>query len=204
MRVQRVPADHGGCHLDLHVDLAVESMDHAADRVAGLGARLRHRDGDLVVFDSPGGFRFCLVPWAAEATVPGPVDVGAGGANRLDQLCLDIPAPGFPAECAFWASLTGWDLRPGGLPEFAYLVRPAAIAVRLLFQRRLVAGADDRVSGHPDFACDNTVTLAEQHTAAGARVTAQFPHWVTMADPTGRPYCLTTRDPRTGTLRPTP
>ena len=36
---------------------------------------------------------------------------------------------------------------------------------------------------------------------AGARIIAPFPHWVTMADPTGRPYCLTMRDPVTGKLR---
>jgi hypothetical protein len=72
-----------------------------------------------------------------------------------------------------WAALTGWDLRAGSRPEFASLDRPAGIPIRLLLQRRDHADPLDQVAGHVDFAC---------------------------ADPTGRLYCLTGRNPQTGRL----
>ena len=72
--------------------------------------------------------------------------------------------------------------------------------VRLLLQRRDSAGQHDRVRAHVDFACTDRQRLAEVHAAAGARVRSVFPHWTAMADPTGRPYCLTMRDPETGKL----
>lgn len=189
VRIQRVRAGAGGCHLDLHVD---DLLD-AADRAVSLGARERFRDIDdgLVVFDSPGGFPFCLVRHDGEATVPPPC--ADGGPNRLDQLCLDVPPPLFDAECAFWAELAGWPLRPGSRPEFRYLERPAGIPVRLLFQRTDSDGG--RVGGHADFACADRAALTAAHVAAGASVAATFPRWTVLADPAGRPYCLTDRDP---------
>jgi hypothetical protein len=193
LRVQRVRAGTGGCHLDLHVDRA--AMDAAATEAVALGARERFRDDDVIVLDSPGGFPFCFVWWDNERTVPEPV----GGA-RLDQLCVDAPPRLFEAEAEFWAALTGWEPRSGSRPEFRSLVRPAGIPVRLLFQRRDDDGGG-AVTGHVDFACADRAALAERHTAAGARTVATFPHWTTMADPTGRPYCLTARDPKTGTIR---
>jgi hypothetical protein len=196
LRAQRVRSGAGGCHLDLHTD--PDAMAGAAAEAVALGARERFREtGEVIVLDSPGGFPFCVVRWAGEATVPDPADLDRSGLNRLDQLCLDAPPRLFEAEVAFWAALTGWEARAGSRAEFRSLVRPAALPVRLLFQR-----LDDdaaRVTGHLDFACDDRDRLAARHTAAGARVVATFPHWTTMADPTGRPYCLTGRDPRTGT-----
>jgi len=195
LRVQRVLDGPGGCHLDLHVDLATESMEEAATRVAALGARVDRRADDLVLCTSPGGFPFCLVTWQSEAVVPDPVEHDGGGANRLDQLCLDIPADQYQEESTFWQSVTGWELRHTSPPEFSYLVRPDAVAVRLLLQRRAVAGPDDPVTGHIDLACQDTERLAERHVAAGARIEATFPDWLVLTDPTGRPYCLTRRDP---------
>lgn len=201
LRVQRLRAGTGRVHLDLHVDRP--ALDDAAARAVALGARRRFREADeVVVLDSPGGFPFCFVRWDGEATVPDPVDLDGAGSSRLDQLTIDAPAGLFEAECAFWAELTGWEARSGSRPEFRSLVRPAAMPVRLLFQRLDDGGA--RVTGHPDFSCDDRDRLAALHTAAGARVVATFPHWTTLADPTGRPYCLTDRDPRTGTLPPQP
>lgn len=200
LRVQRVEADGGGCHLDLHAGPGTSALAEASAHATALGAVIHHHGDDLAVLASPGGFPLCIVPWEGETAVPAPVLLGCGGASRADQLCLDIPPQSFGAECAFWAALTGWDLRPGGRPEFAYLARPAGIPARLLLQRRDDAGPGERVTGHPDFACADRRSLAERHTAAGARIRSVFPFWITMTDPTGHPYCLTGRDPRAGTL----
>lgn len=200
LRVQRIADGVGGCHLDLHVDTATEPLDQAAARAGALGASVRHRDDDLVIMDSPGRFTFCLVPWDGETAVPGPTGLAAAGTSRADQLCLDIPPDAFERECSFWAALTRWELRSGSRPEAAYLDRPAGMPVRLHFQRRDTAGPHDHVSAHVDFACTDRQGLAEVHAAAGARVGSVFPYWTTMADPAGRPYCLTIRDPQTGQL----
>jgi hypothetical protein len=201
LRVQRVGAGPGGCHLDLHVDVGSESLPAAAARASALGATVRHAEDGLVVADSPGGFTFCLVEWEGESVVPSPVRFGDAGASRADQLCLDIPAADFDRECSFWAALTGLSPRAGSLPEFAVLPRPEGIPVRLLLQRRADAAPGDRVTGHVDFACADRERLADAHVGAGARVLATFAHWIVLADPTGREYCLTGRDPRTGARR---
>jgi hypothetical protein len=198
LRVQRIAGGSGGVHLDLHVDPAAGTVHQAARRAVALGATMLHLSDGLVILDSPGRFTFCLVRWHGESTVPRPTVLDTGGASRLDQLCLDIPPDAHERECSFWAALTGWDLRSGGRPEFAYLNRPAQIPLRLLLQRRDSTGPLDRVSGHADFACARRELLAARHAASGARTGSVFPDWTAMADPTGRPYCLTGRDPETG------
>ena len=200
LRVQRVRDGTGGCHLDLHLDGGDAALTDTAARAASLGARVEHRGEGLIILDSPGGFRFCLVCWEQERTVPGPVVLGDEAASRADQLCLDTGPAAFDRECSFWAGLTGWDLRAGARPEFAYLERPHGMPARLLFQRRERAADGDGVTGHVDFACADRRKLAARHVAAGARILAEFPFWVTLADPVGRPYCLTARDPHTGKL----
>ena len=198
LRVQRIADGSGGCHLDLHLDPAAGTVDQAADRAVALGAVVRYASEGLVIMDSPGGFTFCLVRWHGENhgenTVPRPAVLDAGGPSRADQLCLDIPPDAFERECSFWAALTRWDRRPGS-GEFARLGQPAELPVKLLFQRRDSAGPLDPVSGHVDFACASRELLAPRHAASGARVLSVFPDWTTMADPTGRLYCLTVREP---------
>lgn len=202
LRVQRVSNRTGGCHIDLHVDVTAEPLDEIGGRAESVGARLTSWDDDLVVMTSPGGLPFCLARWDGEARVPSPVRSDDAGANRADQICLDIPKRQFEQECSFWSSLTGWDVRPGALPEFRYLRRPDGSPVRVLLQRRSYARLNDPVTAHLDFACDDSAGLAVQHAIAGARVVATYPGWITMADPAGRRYCLTGRDPATGRLRP--
>ncbi len=199
LRVQRVREGNGGCHLDLHVDTG--SVDEAPAHAVTLGARIRHRDAELVILDSPGGFTFCVVPWDAEKTVPGPVTLDHGGSSRLDQLCLDIPPESYERECSFWGALSGWEVRQGSRPEFAYLERPSGMPARLLLQRRKSVGTGDLVSGHVDFSCEDPGRLARRHVIAGAKILGTCPHWLMMADPSGREYCLTMRDPETGKLR---
>ena len=197
LRVQRTADGSSGHHLDLHIDPVAASVEQAAGQVAELGARVRHRSEGLVTAVSPGGFTFCLVRWHGEATVPGPVHLDDGGASRADQLCLDIPAGAFERERSFWSALTGWEVQTGVRSESACLNRPAGIPVRLGFQR---ADPGDRVTGHIDFACADRERLAARHVAAGARILAALPRQTTMADPTGRRYGLSIRDPETGKL----
>lgn len=196
LRVQRVAAG-GGCHLDLHV---AGPLAGPAARATALGATVRHAEDGLIVADSPGGFTFCLVEWEGESVVPDPVRLDDAGDSRADQLCLDIPAADYDRECSFWSALTGYELRAGTLPEFGYLERPDPIPVRLLLQRRGQSAPGERVTGHLDFACADRQRLARVHVAAGARILAEHPAWTVLADPTGREYCLTARDPRTGKL----
>lgn len=184
LRVQRVRSGDGGCHLDLHVD----DLDEAGAHAENLGARERFREDGLIVFDSPGGFPFCLVRWDGETTVPNAVRFGGAGLSRPDQLCLDVPPDRYEAECAFWGSLTGWEVRAGSLPEFRF-AGPNGMPVRLLFQRLENGGGS--VSGHIDFSAQNRAALADRHVAAGARIVATFPWWITLADPAGLLYCLT-------------
>jgi hypothetical protein len=54
------------------------------------------------------------------------------------------------------------------------------------------------VTAHVDFACANRDQVADLRVARGARVADTFSFWTVMADPTGRQYCLTKRDPETG------
>jgi hypothetical protein len=200
LRVQRTADGSGGCHLDLHADPAAGTVDQAAARAVALGATVRHASEGLVIMGSPGGFTFCLVHWHGEDTVPRPARLGTGGSSRADQLSLDIPPDAFERECQFWAALTGWDLRSGSRPEFAYLDRPTRRPIRLLLQRRDHADPLDQVTGHVDFACASRELLAARHAASGARIVSASRHWTTLADPAGRFYCLTARNPETGRL----
>ena len=182
LRVQRIADGSGGHHIDLHVDPALASVDQAAEAAVALGAAIRHREEGLVISSSPGGFTFCLVRWHGEGDVPGPVRLDGGGASRVDEFCLDVPASVFERERSFWAALTGWEGQGGDR---------SALPVRLELRR---AGLDDRVTGHLAFACADRRALAARHAAAGARILAVLPHETEMADPVGRFYRLTGRE----------
>ncbi len=197
LRVQRVLAGHGGCHLDLHVDAASGPLEEAADRAAALGARVWEQETDgLIIADSPGGFTFCLVRWEGEKTVPGPL-VTDGGVSRVDTLCLDVPPAEFDRECSFWAALTGWEARPARVPGFTFLSGQSGMPIRLLLQRLDGSAPGQRVRGHVDFGCTDRLAVG-RHVALGARITGTFPHWTVLADPGGREYCLVNRDPAAG------
>lgn len=200
LRLQRVQEGAGGTHLDLHLDQNQESLSAAADRAVALGARLRHQEAGLRVLDSPGGYGFCLVDWDGEATTPEPLGLDSGGASRLDQLCLDVPAERFEAECSFWSTLTGWEQRSGSRAEFVVLERPDGMPLRVMLQRLGSAEPNQPVRGHLDLAAVDRLALTERHRRAGAQPGDRFPHWTTMTDPSGRVYCLTDRDPVTGRL----
>jgi hypothetical protein len=192
LRAQTVLSGPGGAHLDLHSD----DPAALAGRALALGAVERFREPGLVVLASPAGIGFCAVEHDGEARRPAPLVRPDGARSLVDQLCLDIPDPDYERECAFWAALTGWELRSGSWPEFRYLDRPAGMPLRLLLQR-LDSG---RAGAHLDLACDDAEAEAAVHTTLGATVSAPREGWITLRDPAGVPYCLTRRDPATGKL----
>ncbi|MET9452103.1 VOC family protein [Streptomyces cinerochromogenes] len=188
VKLQGVTEGEGGAHLDLCTDDVRESTALARR----LGAEPVADHGDWAVLRSPGGQLFCVVPWHGEAVRP-PVVSG----SRLDQVCLDIPPSRYDTESAFWAGLTGWDLRAGSRPEFAVLRPPAGLPHRLLLQR---LEEERPASAHLDLACADIAAVRARHEELGALVVGKGPHWTVMRDPAGGTYCLTGRDPETGGL----
>jgi len=133
---------------------------------------------------------------------PGPATAidGRPAAALVDQLCLDVPADRFDAEAAFWPALTGWAAGEEGPDGLLALHRPPGVPLRLLLQR---LGDDDprrEVTAHLDLATVARPVVERAHVAAGARVVRRYERWTTLLDPSGRPYCLTDRDPLTGYL----
>ncbi len=189
LKLQRV-GGAGGVHLDLHV---VDRAGAVAEAVA-LGAGVRRELDDITVLASPGGFAFCVVEDAGARRV----QVRDGLATIADQLTLDIPSEEYEAEGAFWAALTGWEQRPGSLPDFRSLARPPEIPVRVLLQR--LEDPSGVVRGHPDFACRDLTAAVGEHQGMGSRPISGGRFWTVMEHPSAGVYCLTVRNPQTGTV----
>jgi len=186
VKVQAVDEGPGGVHLDIDTDDRAAFVARALD----LGATVLATYHDVVVLRSPAGIVFCAT-------------VGDGGAvdrhvdALADQACLDIPPSQFATEVAFWRDLAGWAASEiSDDDEFVSLRRPTDMPVRILLQRR-----DDETpaSAHVDFATRHRDAETERHVRAGAEVVEVFRQWTVMRDPVGRIYCLTDRDPATGT-----
>ncbi len=193
LKVQRVGDPVGRIHLDFHVDVAAMT-----DTALRLGATLVQA-GSYNVMRSPGGLTFCLVSHKVEGIRPKPVMSG-GLAHLVDQVCIDVPDPLFDAEVAFWAAFTGWEAHAGSLGEFVALTRPAGMPIRLLLQRLGVDDSGTTARAHLDVACGpNVGALTEHYVGLGARVEREEAYWTTLTDPTGAHFCLTSRDPITGT-----
>jgi len=193
LRVQRLDQGVDRIHLDLHVP----DPRAAADRAAGLGAT-EVADRGYVVLTSPGGLTFCFVPHHA-ATRPRPTAWPGGHSSLVDQVCLDIPASSYDRESAFWHDLTGWEPRGSAVsPDFHSLLRPEGHPLRLLLQRLGEETGD--VRAHVDWATTDRAAETARHRALGARVVRTHPVWTVLADPVGRVYCITDRDPETGVL----
>ena len=110
-----------------------------------------------------------------------------------DQICLDIPPGRWDTECAFWASLTGWQRTHDPSREFGRLVRPSGIPYAFLLQRL----DDERaaVGIHLDLACDDRESECVRQQSLGADLVRRTDGWTVMRDPTGRTYCTTGRAP---------
>lgn len=195
LRVQRVDGPGSGYHLDLHVD----EIDTVVSQALSLGATVADGPSPVRVLRSPAGLTFCVVAHDGEATRPPPLAWPAGHRSLVDQVCVDIPLQIFDDECDFWEALTGWEHRTGSRPEFRYLARPPSMPLRILLQR-----LDDRhadvATCHLDLATSDVTLERQRHEALGATVLAEFPDWMTLRDPNGPTYCITRRNPDTGTL----
>ena len=197
LRVQRVDRDNPGCRLVLYVD-DLDEVERHAEKVGAAIARPR---SGFIVMSSPAGLPLCVAAAGGERQPerPQPQFWPSGHRSVVDQLCLDIPSVAFGAEGFFWEAITGWERRPGSRPEFEYLVRPPAMPLRLLLQR---LEDDEHGPGraHLDLACDDVPAERFRHESLGAVFVAE-PSWTTLRDPAGLAYCITRRDPFTGTLR---
>jgi hypothetical protein len=103
----------------------------------------------------------------------------------------------YPDEVDFWRSLTLWEHRRGARPEFDVLKPPPGLPVRLLLQRM---DSDRPASAHLDVACSDVDTIRRLHEQSGAMILDRRALWTVMRDPAGGIYCLTARDPDTGSL----
>jgi predicted enzyme related to lactoylglutathione lyase len=193
VKAQGVGPGDGGAHLDL----AVEDVPALVESARRLGAEVVGDHQGWAVLRSPGGQLFCAVPWHGESTRPPVVEGPDGETSRLDQVCLDLAPDVYATEIAFWSDLTGWESRPGALPEFHVVKPPAALPVRILLQRLIT---DRPTTAHLDVACSDIEAVRARHEQLGAALVDRGTHWAVMRDPSGGTYCLTPRDPGTGSL----
>ena len=191
LRAQRTTDGSNGTHLDLHVT----DPESAVEEAVALGASPPNT-GTLGV-RSPGGLTMCFVADEGHRDVT-PPDV-LDPPCVVDQVCVDIPADLFETEITFWEALTGWPLHRSPLAEFAYLERQPQLPLRLLLQR---LGADDAglgVRAHLDLSTgDERERVTARHEGLGATTHFTGRYWTTLTDPSGTEYCLTMRDPATG------
>ncbi|WP_018180475.1 VOC family protein [Jongsikchunia kroppenstedtii] len=192
LMVQRVQDGPGGVHLDLHVD----DFDTAVARAQELGAQLQTSTADLAVLRSPAGFAFCLAEWHGQDERSRPIRWPGDTISIIDQLVIDVPGHAYDTETAFWADLTQWPANDAGEPGFRRLDHPNNITLRLLLQR-VETG---QIGAHLDLASTHPEDEVTRHEGWGAIVVKHYPHWTVMADPMGREYCITHRNPRTGKL----
>jgi hypothetical protein len=193
VKAQGVGDGAGGAHLDL----SVEDVPALVESALRLGAEVVSGHDGWAVLRSPGGQLFCAVPWNGESARPPVVEGPGGTTSRLDQVSIDLAPGAHAAEIAFWSELTGWESRPGALPEFHLIRPPAGLPLRILLQR---LGTDRPASAHLDVACSDVEAVREGHETLGATTVGRGARWTVMRDPVGGTYCLTGRDPVTGSL----
>ena len=194
----RVVDGPGGCHLDLHVDTAAESLDvgrqprrPAAGPACCTGLTRTASSSPAARADSA----FCLVRWAGETAVPGPL-VTASGVTRVDTLCIDVPPQRVRAGVLLLvrADRLGSGARAGTGVQLPRTARRAAIAGLAPPAATDAAPRGQRARAHVDFGCTDELAVG-RHVALGARVAAAHEHWTILNDPTGREYCLVKREP---------
>lgn len=174
----------------IHLDLDSADRPASIDLARRLGATTAWTYHDVEVMRSPGGFIFC------QTVLDGAPSLVRDGSTILDQVCLDIPSDGWDVEIAFWRDLTGRDLEEASAPGFARLVAPGR--PRIMLQR--LDEADGPVRAHPDLATADRAADTAMHVRLGARVEAERPWWTVLTAPGGQVYCLTDRDPATGSV----
>jgi hypothetical protein len=183
LRVQQLGDGPARLHLDVHVD------DPEVEAAGSVELR------------SPGGFVHCLVAHPA-STVPPASRFPGVRRSRVYQVCLDIPSAAYDAEVAYWADLLDRRVEPlQRRPEFAWLrAAPgsATLALDVLLQR--LDDSDGLVRAHFDLGTPDRTAEVARHEALGARVLSVEEFWTVMSDPAGLSYCVTDRDPASGSL----
>jgi hypothetical protein len=172
----------------VHLDLDADDREAAVARATALGATHAWTYAGVPVMRSPGGFVFCHTLTSEGERVP----PRFGGAV-LDQVCLDVPPSRWEAECEFWRQLTGRELREGSLPGFRSL---SGDGLRILLQR--LEDEQEAVTAHPDFATVDRAAETDRHVALGAQLQGVHAFWTVLRSPGGQVYCLTDRDPASG------
>ncbi len=193
LRVRSISGETDRCQLEIHTDAPETVAATASDN----GGSVVAETDEVTFVRSPGGLRFGVVVSHGGRQRPAPRLWPQGQRSLVDQLCIDIPWSLFDTECAFWAALTGLEQREGGR-GFRFLPRPAGLPLRLLLQR-----LDDEtgpVRSHLDLACSAVELECVRHEQLGATVAYEGDVWTTLFDPAGIVYCVTQRDPDTGTL----
>ncbi|ALG83347.1 VOC family protein [Gordonia phthalatica] len=191
LRVQRVDEGPGGMHLDVHVDDPVAGALEAE----ALGAtREAAADDGVITLRSPIGGVFCLVPWDGEELRARPIRWPGGAISIIDQLRFQVPTAAFDTEVNFWSVLTGkGPIDTAGRDEVALNHSP-----RLSLQVVILRTDEGEASAHTALAANNVDDEVERHEDWGATVVSRDGDTVRMADPAGRLYCITHRNPRTG------
>jgi hypothetical protein len=185
--VQNIGSDGPRVHLDLHTD-DIPGLVRRARRAGATDVPA----GDVPVLRSPSGLIFCAVDHLGEASPPDPVRWGNGQSSRVDQVCFDIPPSGYDREVEFWDELTGWTRTDADRSdEFGRMTGVGALQV--LLQR--LSAEDPETRAHLDLACDGVPAEVERHRALGATHLHDGRGWVTLRDPTGLEYCVTSRQP---------
>lgn len=174
----------------IHLDLDSHDRPRAVSRALDLGATDAWTYEDVPVMRSPGGLLFC------HTLAAGSRSLVRDGVTILDQVCIDIPGQHWEQEVVFWRELTGRELQQAALPHFARL--PSADGPRILLQR--LDDADGPVRAHPDLATADRAGDTARHLGLGATLQGTFDFWTVLVAPGGQAYCLTDRDPVTGSV----
>ena len=200
LRVQRIGEGVGGIHLDFAVDDVTAATAEAISLGATLiGQQNLHRPTRaLSTLSSPAGFIFCIVAWDGASQRARPIRWPGDTISIIDQVSIDVPADRFDAELDFWTRLTSWDPLPTSRPELTRLRRDSNLALGIILQRLGFSDSGQSATGHLDLASNAVDDEVIRHEEWGARVVERFANWTVMADPIGRRYCITSRNPRTG------
>lgn len=181
---------------EISVDVIVDDVETAVLRALNLGATAV--TGDRNRGRSPGGLPFRIhEPDDGGITAPPILEHANGSYSSLDQICVDVGPSDWDHEVEFWEGICGRDAQVAARPEYMWIKGPDGRSFRLLLQR---LDRQRPTSAHLDFACSDVAAVHEAHLAAGARSGDEFPWWTVMYDPSGTAYCLTARDPITGSL----
>lgn len=188
LALQRLELGTDRVHLDLHVNEPAT----AAEAAVTAGATMIINEPQCEVLRSPGGLAFCFVP--DPASEPAPATTWPGGHRSIaDQVCIDIPDGQWNSETAFWAAITGWQVRASDEPEFASMQRDPGMPIRILLQR--LGEPTGQVRAHIDWATDDREAETLRHQALGSDVVRRHSGWTVMDGPGGI-YCITDRTPR--------